>query len=174
MEIRNRLEKITVDKLIDFLSERIRREEHVNYVRQTRQEEDKKTPFGKARAKILSTDYKIKTKPKSWDKPKPYQNVSGTNVQKFNQNNAFCIFCEITGHSTGFCRVLKYSKEYKEEKCKKHNACYACLKTTEHKSDACPNRRKCLICARFHHFNLHPRQEIQAYYNKKKQKNGQK
>ena len=167
VEIRNRKEKITVDKLIEFLSERIRREEHVNYVRQTRQEEDKK-PFDKARAKILSTDFKVKAKPKTWARSKPYQNSSNTNVKTTYQKDAFCHFCEKTGHSTGFCKVHKYSKEFKEEKCRKHNACYACLKTTEHKSDACPNRRKCLICGRFHHFNLHARQEIQEYYDKKK------
>ena len=170
VEIRNRREKISVDKLIEFLSERIRREEHVNYVRQTRQEEDKK-PFGKTKTKILSTEIKATNKP--WVKPKAYPNDSGTKVQRFNQNNSwYCIFCEkIAGHSTGFCRVQKYSKQFKEEKCRKHNACYACLKTTEHKSDACPKRRKCLICSRFHHFNLHARDEIQKYYNKKKGQN---
>jgi hypothetical protein len=84
VEIRNRREKISVDKLIEFLSERIRREEHVNYVRQTRQDEDKK-PFGKTKTKILSTEIKATNKP--WVKPKAYPNDSGTNVQRFNQNN---------------------------------------------------------------------------------------
>ena len=170
MEIKNRQEKITVDSLIKFLSERIRREEHVNYVRQTRQDEDKKH-LGNARSKSFATDFQVKAKNNSWTKPKVNQNVSATKVQKFNQNNAFCIFCEKMGHASGFCRVFKYSKVFKEEKCKKHNACFSCLKTTEHKADACPKRQKCLICARFHHFNLHTRQDIQAYYNKKKKNN---
>ncbi len=72
-----------------------------------------------------------------------------------------------------FCGC-KYTKDFKEEKCKKHNACFSCLRTTEHKSDSCPNRRRCLICSRFHHFNLHTKDEINKYYDNKKKKTSQK
>ena len=90
----------------------------------------------------------------------PYKQVS---------NNLYCIFCEQKGsHSSGWCKVRKHSMKFKEQKCLKHNSCFSCLKTTDHKSESCPDRRECRICKQFHHFNLHPRLDIIKYYQEKK------
>ena len=82
----------------------------------------------------------------------------------------YCIFCETNGHDTGFCKIAKYTADYKTQQCQKHNACYMCFKTSEHKANTCPKIIKCLLCPRMHHFNNHSRQEINEYYNKKKRK----
>lgn len=177
--MRKRRESIKVDTLLEFFSDRIRREEQVSYVRQNRADEQKKTIY-KQKTKYDTTKVKA---------GKPAGNSNGHNLsndnkrsdfkpRNINENsyryqNAFCIFCECNGHGIGFC-CCKYTKDFKEEKCKKHNACLSCLRTTEHKSDSCPNRRRCLICNRFHHFNLHTRDEIAKYYNNKKNKNQEK
>jgi len=82
----------------------------------------------------------------------------------------YCIFCETNTHDTGFCKIAKYTAEYKTQQCQKHNACYMCFKTSEHKANTCPKIMKCLLCPRMHHFNNHARKEIDEYYKKKKQK----
>ena len=82
----------------------------------------------------------------------------------------YCIFCETNTHDTGFCKIAKYTTEYKTQQCQKHNACYMCFKTSEHKANTCPRIMKCLLCPRMHHFNNHTRKEINEYYKKKKQK----
>ena len=74
-------------------------------------------------------------------------------------------------HSTGWCKVQKYTKAYKEGKLLKHNCCFSCLKTTDHKADTCPYRKECGICKRFHHFNIHPREDVIRYYKNKGQHN---
>ena len=84
----------------------------------------------------------------------------------------YCIFCEQNNHNTTHCNEKKYTAQYKEEKCKKHNACFMCFRTTEHKAAACPKYVKCFLCSRVHHFNNHSRSEIDEYYrrNQNKQK----
>ena len=82
----------------------------------------------------------------------------------------YCIFCETNTHDTGFCKIAKYTADFKTQQCQKHNACYMCFKTSEHKASSCPKIMKCLLCPRMHHFNNHTRQEINDYYNKKKKK----
>ena len=79
----------------------------------------------------------------------------------------YCIFCEQNTHDTAFCKTKRYTAEYKEDKCKKHNACFMCFRTTEHKAPACPKLIKCFLCSRVHHFNNHTRAEIDAYYRRK-------
>ena len=82
----------------------------------------------------------------------------------------YCVFCEISGsHNTGWCKVQKYTKAYKEGKLLKHNCCFSCLKTTDHKADTCPYRKECGICKRFHHWNLHARSDVIKYYKTKGQ-----
>ena len=109
---------------------------------------------------------------------------SGNIQGKFNQQNnsytqgglstpKYCIFCETNTHDTGFCKVFKYTAEYKTQQCQKHNACYMCFKTSEHKANTCPKIMKCLLCPRMHHFNNHTRKEINEYYKKKKKTSGQ-
>ena len=85
----------------------------------------------------------------------------------------YCIFCETNTHDTGFCKIAKYTSDYKSQQCQKHNACYMCFKTSEHKANTCPKIMKCLLCPRMHHFNNHTRQEINDYYKKKKKSNKQ-
>ena len=145
-EMRKRRDAITVDSLLEFFSERIRREEQVSYVRQNRADEEKKNVY-KQKTKLYTTKMKAGRPPvkpggnnafnKNQNHFKPHNNNANANRYK----NAFCIFCESNGHGTGFCGC-KYTKDFKEEKCKKHNACFSCLRTTEHKSDSCPQQKE--------------------------------
>ena len=106
----------------------------------------------------------------SGSRPYPPKGIDYRQNTTQNSKNFYCIFCESAGHSTGWCKIRKYNRAYKEGKCLKHNCCFSCLKTTDHKSDTCPYRRECGICRRFHHFNLHPRDDVIKYYqNKRKQ-----
>merc|ERR1711989_306904 len=57
----------------------------------------------------------------------------------------YCIFCETNTHDTGFCKIAKYTADYKSQQCQKHNACYMCFKTSEHKANTCPKIMKCLF-----------------------------
>ena len=101
---------------------------------------------------------------------KPYNQQFGWQKNNGSQNNKtlYCVFCEIGGsHSTGWCKVQKYTKAYKEGKLLKHNCCFSCLRTTDHKADTCPYRKECGICRRFHHFNIHQREDIIKYYKSK-------
>ena len=88
----------------------------------------------------------------------PYQgssNLKNSNkLENAKYSNSYCIFCEIPNHDSGFCRNKEHTYKFKQEKCRKHNACYCCLRTMEHKAENCPKRRKCLICENFHHFRL--------------------
>ena len=65
--------------------------------------------------------------------------------------------------------LSKHSAKVKEEKARKHNCCYMCLMPTQHRVDTCPYRKQCLICSKIHHFNNHPRQEINEYYKNREQ-----
>ena len=83
--------------------------------------------------------------------------------------NLYCIFCkQIDSHCFGWCKVRKHSMKVKEQKCLKHNCCFSCLKTTDYKSDSCPDRRECRLCKKYHHFNLHPRLDIIKFYQEEK------
>ena len=82
----------------------------------------------------------------------------------------YCIFCEQNTHNTTHCTAKKHTAQYKENQCKKHNACFMCFRTTEHKAAACPRTVKCFLCSRVHHFNNHSRSEIDDYYKRNKNK----
>ena len=82
----------------------------------------------------------------------------------------YCIFCEQNTHNTTHCAAKKHTAQYKENQCKKHNACFMCFRTTEHKASACPRTVKCFLCSRTHHFNNHSRTEIDDYYKRNKNK----
>ena len=86
----------------------------------------------------------------------------------------YCIFCEQNNHNTTHCNEKKYTAQYKEQKCKKHNACFMCFRTTEHKAAACPKYVKCFLCSRVHHFNNHSRSEIDEYYRRNQNKQRRK
>ena len=82
----------------------------------------------------------------------------------------YCIFCEQNTHDTAFCTVRKYTSKYKEEKCRKHNACFMCFRTTEHKAAACPKVVKCFLCSGTYDFNNHSRIEMDDYYKRNQNK----
>ena len=124
----------------------------------------------KPKAKIFLNTMKS-TGPKS--KPFYKPNDNGNNFPQFANNGTpkrFCIFCEKYGdHDSGFCKVKSFSQKYKEDKCMKHKACLCCLKTTDHIASNCPKRRLCMVCKKYHHFNLHSRQDLNSFYNKRTQ-----
>ena len=183
-------DEITIEGFINFYTNLVNIEEKAQYVRKQSRPEDK-VPRGTNRlnlhhANITSQNNK---NPDPGKQNQNRQNINGRfnwNIQgKFrNQTNytpqggpstpRYCIFCETNTHDTGFCRIAKYTAEYKTKQCQKHNACYMCFKTSEHKANTCPRIMKCKLCPRMHHFNNHTRKEIDDYYKKKKKKpNGQ-
>jgi len=193
--IKRNHESVNIEKFIDFYTDKIRREENAQYLRPNKGQPETSGSHKKPqKALILQTTFqqrkppqtrqfqkpewkkfnKNKTQHPNWSKPKQYQQEKPTwktkKVQFQNTNkNRYCIFCEINGHSTAWCRSLKHTAKFKEEKVRKHNCCYMCLMPTQHRVDTCPFRKQCLICSKIHHFNNHPRQEINEYYKKREQ-----
>ena len=96
------------------------------------------------------------------------QMVALTNINKLVIISTAYFVSKKGFHSSGWCKVREHSMKFNEQKCLKHNSCFSCLKTTDHKSESCPDRRECKICRKFHHFNLHPRLDIIKYYQEKK------
>ena len=155
----------------------MKKEENVNFIKGSSKTDGDKGPSTKNKVKMYQGKIKQK-KPYSGaprgngaaERIKPYNpqfNWQKNNGMQANKN-LYCVFCEISGsHSTGWCKVQKYTKAYKEVKLLKHNCCFCCLKTTDHKADTCPYRKECGICRRFHHFNIHSRDDVIKYYKNK-------
>ena len=190
--------KITIQGFINLYSDYLNIEENAQYLRRPgrSEEKDKGSPQKTQRAQIYQTKVKVnatKVVPQTKWERKPFNpartqvrnTAKGKDVNKFGQNRypgretrykqnrntsfpKFCIFCETNTHSTSFCALKKYTAQYKEDKCRKHNACYMCFRTTEHRAETCPKKLKCFLCPKTHHFNMHPREQILAYYAKNK------
>ena len=140
-------DEISIDGFISFYTNLVNIEEKAQYVRKQSRSDDKtQTPRGINRLNLHHTQIRRKSDKKN-DPNKKYQhrgNLNGKfsgNIQgKFNQQNniytqgglstpKYCIFCETNTHDTGFCKVFKYTAEYKTQQCQKNNACYMCFKT---------------------------------------------
>ena len=186
MELKKSDEPVTIDEFITFFTEKVRKEENVNLVRNF-SKGDGENKF-KPRAKIFQN----KMKSPRVDKPmqrgqrfQPYYEKTGALTRMPNQNQyskhsgayrnvslhnqkRYCIFCEKYGdHDSGFCKVKTFTQKYKEDKCIKHKACLCCLRTTDHMAANCPKRKMCMVCNKYHHFNLHSKLDLNTYYNKK-------
>ena len=185
-------DEITIEGFINFYTNLVNIEEKAQYVQKQARPDDKvQLPRGTNRLNLHHANITSRNN-RTTDPGKQNQfrqNINGQfngNIRgKFkHQTNGtprggpstprYCIFCETNTHDTGFCRIAKYTAEYKTQQCQKHNACYMCFKTGEHKANTCPRIMKCNLCSRMHHFNNHTRKEIDDYYKKKKKKpNGQ-
>ena len=182
-------EEISIEGFIRFYTNLINIEEKAQYIRkQARPNENsysKPTPSNlnlyHSAIKPTHSNQKRTTYRDQQPRKENFQGKIKGNFQgelKGAQNSAngglstprYCIFCETNTHDTGFCKIAKYTAEYKTQQCQKHNACYMCFKTSEHKANTCPKIMKCLLCPRMHHFNNHTRQKINEYYNKKKKR----
>ena len=195
-------QQVTIQRFLDLYTEYLNIEENAQYLRRPGRNEEKGNNQKPYKAQLFQTTYKVNKKPNQTTKPgiwkKKPPNTFGNwkknqynkgNQKGFNRNKEketgqkrtpfqtkpwpkYCIFCETNTHLTGYCTMKKYTTTYKEDKCRKHNACYMCFQTTEHRAETCPKRLKCLICPRVHHFNMHEREKVEEYYKKKKQKSG--
>ena len=172
MEMKKSRRNVSIEEFIQFFGEKVKKEENVQFIKGTSKPESDKGVATKNKIKM----YQVKVKQQNDNFGNPRGNGNRSNFRNPNEQksygfrdnkNLYCIFCETSGHSSGWCKIKKYSKAYKEGKCLKNNSCFSCLKTTDHKSDSCPFRRECRICKRFHHFNLHPRDEVIKYYQNK-------
>ena len=155
----------TVEKFVDFFTEKIRKDVDLSLVKNfaTRGDFEPKVKI------FLNKMKPTGSKSKPFYKP----NGEGSNSPQFasyGMQKRFCIFCEKYGdHDSGFCKVKSFSQKYKEDKCMKHKACLCCLRTTDHMASNCPKRRLCMVCKKYHHFNLHSRQDLNSFYNKRNQ-----
>ena len=190
-KLRESGEGITIDAFLDFYNKQINMEENAQYLRKPFRPEGR-PPRNQEKALMLHTKVNYgkpyrKNNP-GYKKVKGFQkkdsaggkkfpnNWNKTGQKKTNPNTPaggvsipkYCIFCETNTHSTGFCRIGRYTAKYKNDQCNKHNACYMCFQTTEHKASTCPKTMKCLLCTKMHHFNNHTRAEINEYYKKQK------
>ena len=182
---------ITLEKFMDFYTEKVTREENAQYLRQNTRTEAKSSYQKSNKALLLHTSgytnrnhvprtviQHNKIRGVSGDKtrgtgqrgkdrlPKPNEKTPTRTPGEGTPRFRYCIFCEMGGHDTRYCKINKYTQSFKENKCNKHNACYMCFKTTEHHAQTCPYRVPCYICKKIHHFNNHSRKEINAYYEK--------
>ena len=172
-ELKKEGQKVTIDAFLNFFTERVRREENANFVRNSsKQDGDNKGTPGKFKSKMFQMNIKNPTqKGTQHGKFKRPQNKGEDKPGIYNpstfQPKMYCIFCEQYGnHSSSWCKMKKYTRKFKESQCNKHKACFSCLRTTDHKADNCPRRRICRICNKYHHFNLHGRDEISNYFAK--------
>ena len=176
MDLKKANKNVSIEEFIQFFSEKVKKEENVQFIKGSSKSDGEKGSPHKNKVKMYQGKFKDK-KPLGGGprghgtggtiKPyNPEQNWQRNNGRHSNNNKTlYCVFCEIAGsHSTGWCKVQKYTKAYKEGKLLKHNCCFCCLKTTDHKADTCPYRKECGICKRFHHFNIHPREDVIKYY----------
>ena len=164
MEARKARRNVNIEEFVKFFSEKVKKEENVSFIKGSNKQELEKT---KAKTKMYQTNFK-----ETGRKPNESNNYSRNRDSNYSNANFYCIFCEKKGsHSSGWCKVSKHSMKFKEQKCLKHNACFSCLRTTDHKSESCPYRQECRICKKFHHFNLHSRSDIISFYQKKKNDN---
>ena len=91
--------------------------------------------------------------------------------QKGPFKNAFCIFENVNGHDTAFCKNMKLDTDYKMSTAKKHKVCLVCLKVASHKPEDCNFKYKdCVVCKKMHNGNLHTRKEYLNALKKKKNK----
>ena len=182
---------ITIEAFLDFYSKQINMEENAQYMRKPFRTEGR-SQRNSEKALMLQTRVSNGKKPYKETQPgrqkargfrkrdsargNNFQNKEKERGQKSTPNPQaggvspprFCIFCETNTHSTGFCRIGKYTAKYKNDQCQKHNACYMCFQSSEHRAATCPKMMKCLLCTKTHHFNNHPRSEINEYYKKQK------
>ena len=103
------------------------------------QNEQKRNNFG-------NQQYRIN---RSKDNPRNKHHGNQNDTQALSKGGPstprYCIFCETNTHDTGFCKISKYTADFKSKQCQKHNACYMCFKTSEHKENTCPKIMKCLM-----------------------------
>ena len=192
VRLKNNNEDITIDNFIQFYTNIINIEEKAQYLRRQNRSDDRGQPQVPPRTPRRTLNlYQTNVRPtqntnqqrgRKFNRTanKPQGNFKGTFKGQWNHqaNSAggnlpknmprYCIFCETNTHDTAFCRIERYTAEYKTKQCQKHNACYMCFKTSEHKASTCPRIMKCYLCPKMHHFNNHPRKEIDEYYKKKK------
>ena len=178
-------EEISIEGFIKFYTNLINIEEKAQYIRkQSKPAEGNKPGFRKTNsyyASMRSPSNDQKKNNLGATPPKKDYNRGGAKGNFQRQGNAaqtpgngglstprYCIFCETNTHDTGFCKISKYTADYKTQQCQKHNACYMCFKTSEHKANTCPKIMKCFLCPRMNYFNNHSRQEINDYYKRKK------
>ena len=180
MDLKKANKNVSIEEFIQFFSEKVKKEENVHFIKGSSRVEGDKGPSPRNKVKMYQTKFREK-KPNGSPRGnttiarnKPYNSQPNWQRNNGSQSNKplYCVFCEVSGsHSTGWCKVQKYTKAYKEGKLLKHNCCFSCLKTTDHKADTCPYRKECGICRRFHHFNIHPREDVIKYYKNKGQHN---
>ena len=174
MEARRSRRRVNIEEFVKFFSEKVKKEENVSFIKGNTKPETEKL---KNKIKMYQNNIKDAGR-KNFNRQNTnngYAKSGGNNTYPYKQvnNNLYCIFCEQKGsHSSGWCKVRKHSMKFKEQKCLKHNSCFSCLKTTDHKSDSCPDRRECRLCKKFHHFNLHPRLDIIKFYQDNKRRPG--
>ena len=182
-EMRKKKESITIDSFVTFFTEKIRKEENAYYVRQGRNDADDKKHPSKIKSKVMQTNVQAKQQyggthnnkkaaATNWPRNDGSNHSKHQALHNAKYGKTHCIFCESPSHDTGYCKVNSYTREFKEERCRKHHACYGCFKTTDHRIDTCPTRKQCQICAKYHHFNIHSRSDIKRYYEKKNKGKG--
>ena len=147
-------EEISIEGFIKFYTNLINIEEEAQYIRkQSKPAEGNKPGF-----RTMNSYYASMRSPSNDQKrnnpgatpPKKDYNRGGAKGNFQRQGNAaqtpgngglstprYCIFCETNTHDTGFCKISKYTADYKTQQCQKHNACYMCFKTSEHKAKTC-------------------------------------
>ena len=188
-------EDINIETFISFYTNIINIEENAQYLRKPSRSDDRgQSHRGQEKAPMLHNNVKKTPYKKPWNKntygkdnaggrnfPQkgkeydqnytPNPSAGGVSYPKYTQ---FCIFCENNTHNTGYCKAGKHTANFKADQCKKHNACFMCFRTTEHKASTRPRQMKCLLCPKTHHFNNHTRSEINNYHSKNKKNRNQK
>ena len=108
-----------------FLEEKIRKEENANFVRQ-KPDNDGKGGNNKTRVKMYQTTLKKKRNGNAHGYKRSRQALAQLPHSAPKTNKPmYCIFCENSSHYTNKYHYNKHTGAFKEQRCAKHNACYA-------------------------------------------------
>ena len=148
MDLKKSNKNVSIEEFIQFFSEKVKKEENVHFIKGSSRPEGERGQLNKNRVKMYQGKFREKNPASSTPRGsnatsgmKPYNQQFGWQKNNGSQNNKtlYCVFCEIGGsHITGWCKVQIYTKACKEGKLLKHNCCFSCLRTTDHKADTCP------------------------------------
>ena len=185
----------TIKRFIRFYEKKIQHQSEAQYLRPERKAHSTATPhggtnnrggYGQQRGKggYFNRGGRGPFKDRhAWNQYATQMNMGGNRDGKNNSQgtpgtkdsfspSVYCIWCEVTDHSSQKCHTRQYTFDDKKRQAKKHNACFCCLQTTDHTYDNCPQKRRCHICSPigssgqpiYHSHFLHSRAELEKYF----------
>lgn len=124
-------------ELEEFLESRWQSLEMIDKSMQSSTQTNQSAPFKQSSNRVYQKAYQIK------------------NTSQTSSNINLCIYCNTSGHMTGFCpEYISLSHDSKTNFVKSKKLCFNCLKPN-HSLASCTNKSSCQQCGKRHHTSLH-------------------